>query len=54
MYTKTFYFAGEGDPIPREELRTMIKEINRYSVPVAVQERRNSLVVTWRYVDAKW
>ena len=38
MYTKVFYFAGEGDPIPREELRTMIKEINRYSVPVAVQE----------------
>ena len=51
---KVFYFAGEGEPIPGEELRTMIKEINRFNVPVAVQERGNTLVVTWRYIDAEW
>ena len=51
---KVFYCAGEGEPVPGEELRTMIKEINGFDVPVAVQERGNTLVVTWRYVDAKW
>jgi hypothetical protein len=51
---KMFYFSGEGEPIPKEELRTMIKEINRFNVPVTVQERGNTIVVTWRYIDAKW
>jgi hypothetical protein len=51
---KVFAFAGEGEPIPAEELRALIKGINEFDVPVMVQEKQNRLVVTWRYVDAKW
>ncbi len=51
---KAFRFVGQGEPIPEDQLRAMITEINRFDVPVAVQERGNTLVVTWRYLDAKW
>ncbi|HHE73089.1 MAG TPA: hypothetical protein ENL34_12495 [Chloroflexi bacterium] len=51
---KVFYFAGEGHPVPEEKLRAIIKDVNRLDVPVWVRERGRELIVTWRYVDAKW
>jgi hypothetical protein len=51
---KTFRFEGEGEPIPEEDLRATIKDINQFDVPVTVEERGRTLVVTWRYLDAKW
>ena len=51
---KVFYFRGEGDPIPEEELRALINDVNRFDVPVWVKEHGDKLIVTWRYVDAKW
>ena len=49
-----FRFKGEGAPIPLEQLREKIKEINTYNVPVMVTEKKGKLIVTWKYVDAKW
>ena len=51
---KVFYFPGEGKPESPEKLREKIMEINRFDAPVMVREKGDSLVVTWKYVDAKW
>ncbi len=51
---KVFFFPGEGQPAPEAELRSLIKSVNEFDAPVMVQEKGNQLVVTWKYVDAKW
>jgi len=51
---KAFSFPGEGDPVPEASLRKQIADINHYDVPIMVQEKGNALIITWRYVDAKW
>ena len=51
---KVFHFIGEGKPVTEKKLRAIIKNINRFDVPAWVQERGRKLVVTWKYVDAKW
>jgi len=51
---KVFYFPGEGAPESPEKLREKIMEINRFDAPVMVREKGDNLVITWKYVDAKW
>ncbi len=51
---KVFFFPGEGEPVSEAELRSVIKGINEFDAPVMVQEKGDQLVVTWKYVDAKW
>lgn len=51
---KVFFFRGEGQPVPADELRARIQAINHYQAPVRVEERKGRLVVTWNYVDARW
>lgn len=49
-----FYFKGEGVTISEDELRKEILTINYHDLPVTVKEKRKALVVTWKYLDAKW
>lgn len=51
---KLFYFPGEGEPVTEEEIRALIKDINQFDAPVWVREKGKKLIVTWKYVDAKW
>jgi len=51
---KTFTFPGQGTPVTEATLRKQIAEINQFDVPVMVQEKGDKLIITWRYVDAKW
>ena len=51
---RVFRFTGEAKAVSEKELRTVIKGINHLDAPVVVQERGRKLVVTWKYVDAKW
>ena len=58
---RVFAFPGEGEPIPIAELRDLIGSVNGFvNAPVIVQERaykltgQRALVVTWKYVDARW
>jgi len=58
---RVFSFPGEGEPIPIAELRDLIESVNSFvDAPVIVQEREHpltgqrALVVTWKYVDARW
>jgi hypothetical protein len=49
-----FRYKGEGPPVAEAELRALIGRVNDVDVPVTVAERGRKLVLTWRYVDAKW
>jgi hypothetical protein len=51
---RVFYLPGVGEPVSEEELHAMLREINDFDAPVTVIERGRRLVVTWRYVDARW
>ena len=51
---KVFYFPGDGTPGPLEKLWEEITDINRFDAPAMVKERGNTLIVTWKYVDARW
>lgn len=51
---RVFYFAGQGEPASEDTLRGIIMGINRLDVPVRVEQRRNKLIITWKYADAKW
>lgn len=51
---RVFYFKGEGQPISETELRAQIQAINQFDAPVMVEERKDKLVATWKYVDSRW
>ena len=51
---QVFRFPGQGSPVSEAELRARICEINHFDVPVMVEERGRKLVITWKYVDARW
>jgi hypothetical protein len=51
---KIYKFKGTGTPISEDELRKKILELNDYDVPVMTLKKRKKLIVTWKYVDAKW
>ena len=51
---RAFSFRGEGQPVPLEVLRAQIEAINEFDAPVMIEERKGKLVVTWKYVDARW
>jgi len=51
---RVFRFKGEGPPLAEPALRALIAQVNDLDVPVTVAERGRKLVLTWRYVDAKW
>lgn len=49
-----FSFKGTGTPITLEDLRKQILEINVHNLPIIVEEKGKNIVVTWKYLDAKW
>jgi hypothetical protein len=51
---RVFRFEGEGEPISEAELRAQIQAINQFDAPVMIEERKDKLVATWKYVDAHW
>lgn len=51
---RTFTFRGEGQPVPAGMLCRQILAVNRSRAPVMAEERLYDLVLTWKYVDARW
>jgi len=51
---RVFRFKGEGEPVSETELRAQVQAINEFDAPVMVEERKDKLVATWKYVDAHW
>ena len=58
---RVFFFRGEGPPLPASALRAQLLAVNDWDgAPVQVEQRTRrdggpgTLVVTWRYVDARW
>lgn len=51
---RVFRYPGTGAPVSLEKLKNAILEINQWDVPVRVQEKKDRLLVSWNYVDAKW
>jgi hypothetical protein len=52
---RVFYFRGQGSPVSAGALRRQIQSVNRLrNVPVMAEERLYDLVLTWKYVDARW
>lgn len=49
-----FYFKGEGATVSEDDLRKEILSINYHDLPVVVKEKGTKLIVTWKYLDAKW
>lgn len=58
---RVFAFRGQGEPLPAEALRAQLLAVNDWvDAPVQVEQRARrdgrpgTLVITWRYVDARW
>lgn len=52
---RVFYFRGEGAPVQAGTLRRQILSVNRTrNVPIQAEERLYDVVLTWKYVDARW
>jgi hypothetical protein len=51
---RSFYFKGQGTPASYADLKKAILSTNDCNVPVMVIEKKGQLIVTWKYVDAKW
>ncbi|MBD3360262.1 hypothetical protein GF366_00500 [Candidatus Peregrinibacteria bacterium] len=50
-----FRFKGKKEKaIPLSKLKQKIKKINNLDLPVMIFEEKNRLIVTWKYVEAKW
>lgn len=49
-----FYFKGTGATVSEDDLRKEILSINYHDLPVVVKEKGKKLIVTWKYLDAKW
>jgi hypothetical protein len=51
---RSFYFKGEGVPATDADLKNAILATNDFDVPVMATEKNRRLILTWRYVDARW
>ncbi|OIP80761.1 hypothetical protein COT83_05700 [Candidatus Peregrinibacteria bacterium CG10_big_fil_rev_8_21_14_0_10_44_7] len=50
-----FKFKSEvKPPISVEELRSKLLNINNLDVPVMAEEKKSKIIITWKYLDAKW
>ncbi len=49
-----WFFKGEGTPMPMEELKKEILSLNSLDLPIQVTHEKNKMVITWKFVDAKW
>ena len=49
-----FRYRGEGPTLSADELKASLLRVNDFDVPVSVEERKGTLVFTWKYLDARW
>ncbi len=55
MPTFIFRFKSqEPNAISEQELRKKLLDINNLDVPVTVSEKGKKIIITWKYLDAKW
>lgn len=53
MYV-VFFFKGEGAPVPLSVLKERILAMNLADIPIVAQEKRGAILITWKYLDARW
>src|SRR5271157_693794 len=51
---RSFHFKGQGTRVSTADLKKTILSTNDSDIPVTVTEKKGRLIVTWKYVDAKW
>ncbi len=51
---RVFLFRGEGEPLPLGQLKEELLALNEFDAPIVMELRKEKLVTTWRYADAKW
>jgi hypothetical protein len=51
---KAWFFKGNGEPVIRELLESLLLEVNEYSSPVQVQKKRGRLLFSWRCREPEW
>lgn len=54
MAKRVYYFKGEGNSVSEATLREILHHANTLDAPVMIEERKDRLVATWKYVDARW
>ncbi|WP_028584392.1 hypothetical protein [Desulfogranum mediterraneum] len=51
---KIWFFPGQGEPLPLEELKSLLLDINALNGPVRTRERRKKLIISWHHQDQAW
>lgn len=54
LLKKIWFFRGKGEPVTPEQLRQRLLTVNAMACPVTAQEKRRSLMFTWRYRNEHW
>lgn len=49
-----FTFKSNLAALPIEEVKKRILKINQLDIPIMVKKEQNKMVITWKYVDARW
>jgi len=51
---RVWFFTGQGEPIVKDLLESMLLGVNDYNTPVIVRKKRSRLIITWRCSDPRW
>lgn len=51
---RIWFFEGKGEPIPLEQLKTILLEINDFGGPIYIKEKRNKLKASWKHQEQSW
>lgn len=54
LLRKIWFFRGKGEPVTAEQLRQRLLTVNAITCPVSAQEKRRTIVFTWRYREKQW
>ncbi|OGJ44358.1 hypothetical protein A2272_05800 [Candidatus Peregrinibacteria bacterium RIFOXYA12_FULL_33_12] len=49
-----FYYKSDDKPVSYEDLYQELLNINKIDAPIMTQEKGNKMIITWKYIDAKW
>lgn len=49
-----WFFPGEGRAISESKLREKLLQVNQFDCPVTATEKNGRIILTWKYLDAKW
>jgi hypothetical protein len=51
---RTWFFRGNGEPVIRDLLESMLMGVNDFNAPVSVSKKRGKLIFSWRCNEPQW